>query len=202
MKHYPKTYKNLSSDLSPGIIAHTGSTLGSVVNLANNFKLFYKKAYDDLFEMIVKYVWLEQHFSYNGVRRVKRCRNGHAHDRAFSFFMNGIVGINQKPVTTSQVYSAVPSYLNDFFLDFLEHDPFKEPEYFKFPYKNITLDFLLYVYQCDDRLELLKEADERGMKSKEFIDWATNYVLCYNDDVGKDVYKINRHSFCPYIKKI
>jgi hypothetical protein len=113
-----------------------------------------------------------------------------------------MVGISQKIVTTDFVYTSIRTYFNDFFPNFTDHDPWKEPEYFKYPYKHVTLDFLMFVYQYHDRLKLLEEADERGMNIREFLDWAKDKALDYNIEVGKQIYEIKRHSFSPYIKKI
>lgn len=201
MKHYPKIYQDLSRLPSKKICSSIGSSAGSVDELAALFRNFYKEAYPILFDLIVKQVWLEQKFLYNGARRAGRFANGNTPDWAFSYFMKSIVGISQKPLTTGFIFVSLPSYIPDLFPTFSDHNPFEEPEFFKFPYKNITIDHMMFCYQYHDRIEMLKEADEKVMNIKEFMDWATNHVLSYNKDKSKEIYSICRHSFFPYIKR-
>ena len=201
MKQRPKIYENVSRDPSKKFISGIGSSLGSVDELVLRFRSFYKEAYLILFDLIVKQVWLEQKFLYNGVRR-KRSMNGYGLDWIYSYFMKSVVGISQKPLTTCFIFTVVPTYFNDFFPNFSDHDPFEEPEYFKYPYKNVSLDHLLFVYQHHERLEMLAEAEKRSMNIKDFTDWAANQGLSCRDEKGEEMYSIVRYSFLPYFKKI
>jgi hypothetical protein len=201
MKQYPKTYKDLSHKPGKKIISNIGSSLGSVDNLANRFRSFSREAHLILFDLTVKEVWLEQHFLYDGARRL-RSKNGYSIDWAFSYFMNSIVGISQKTLTQGIASYAIPTYFIDFFPNFIDHDPFDEPEYFKYPYKHITLDFLMFIYQYRDRLELLKEAEEKKMNINDFINWASNYIFCRDDEEGEEKHRIVRSGFFPYISKV
>lgn len=201
MKQYPKTYEDVSKRPSDDFISNMGSTFGSLDELTSKARLFHKEAQLVLFDLIIKTAWLEQHFTFHGVRRSKRRGNGISHDWAYSYFMKGIVGISQKSFTDGIVFSSVPTYFKDFFPNFSDHDPFKEPEYFKFPYKNISMDHLAFVAQCHNRLELLAYAEERAMTIKDFVDWAANWALSYNEEVT-GTYKLARASFIPYIKRL
>ncbi|MFA5444994.1 MAG: hypothetical protein WC262_08520 [Bacteroidales bacterium] len=204
MKHYKKTYEDVyHAEVDDVRLARMGSLLGSPEKLAEKFRAFYKDFHESFFGYVVKQVWLEQHFSYNGVRRSRRSQNGYVGDWAFSYFMKMIVGYSQKPLTVNFLFTAIATYLKDFFPDFLNHDPFAEPEYFKFPYENITLDHLFFVYMVDNRLELLEEAEKKKMSFFDFANWATNAVFCYNDDVNKDVYVLtNNRFFWAHLKKL
>jgi len=202
MKQYPKTYKDLSRQPGDKRLSCIGSSLGSVDNLALSFRNFYKEAHLIIFDLNVKEVWLEQHFLYDGVRRANRSRNGYNLDWTFSYFMKSIVGISQKPLTCGFFFATTATYFIDFFPNFLDHNPFEEPEYFKYPYKHVTLDFLAFVYQCHNRLKMLQEAEDKKMNIQDFMNWAANYELSYSSSLDKELYCIVRHNFIPYLKKI
>jgi len=203
MKNYPKQFEDVYDVLAEGDIRTTklGSTLGSAEKLAIRFRKFYKEFHRTFFSLVVNHIWLEQQFLYGRDRRKKRHGNGYSHDWAFAFFMKNIVGFNQKTMTTNFCFTAVATYLKDFFPDFLNHDPEKEPELYKFPYENITIDHLVFVHMVHNRIELLEEADRRAMSFVDFCNWSTNHVFCYNEEVGKEIYVLtNNHFFWPYIK--
>lgn len=201
MKQYPKTFADVSKRPSDEFISNMGSTLGSLDQLTHRSRAFQKDAHRILFDLIVKVSWLEQHFTFHGVRRAKRSGNGISHDWAYSHFMKGIVGVSQKAFTDGIIFSAVPTYFKDFFPNFTDHDPFEETEYFKFPYKNISLDHLAFVAQCHNRMEMLNHAEEWSMGIRDFVNWATNWALSYNDEVP-GTYALKRASFIPYIKRL
>lgn len=203
LKIYPRVSEPVSRYPSERILKSMGSSYGaSLDDLSTCFKDFYKEAHPILFSMIVKQVWLEQKFVFANVRRSRRSGNGYGCDWAFSFFMNGIVGISQKPLTTGEVFVKIPTYFKDFFPNFSDHDPFTEPEYFKYPYKHVTLDFLFVVYQHHDRIAMLDYAEKKKMNIREFTDWAINQAMGYNDEVGEEVYRVMRHAyFFPFLKK-
>jgi hypothetical protein len=60
--------------------------------------------------------------------------------------------------------------------------PFENPDYYKFPYKNISPDFLILVWRMKERLALLKIADEKKMTYAVFMDYVINYIYCYNEE--------------------
>lgn len=194
MKQYPKLYEDIyrqsvnNKFTTPGKIT---STYGSPEILADKFKAFYKEAHAQLFDQTVKQVWLEQQFIYDGTRRNKRRRMGFAADWGFGYFIQKYVGTSQKATTINPIMTAVATYLKDFFPEFLEHDPFEDPEYYVFPFKNISLDHLVFVYQVVDmRLDMLKHAEANNMTTGDFKNWAINHVLCNNDETGEDVYEL------------
>lgn len=201
MKTCRRAYEPLSKKPSKNIIAGIGSAYKSVDELALRFRNFYKEAHLVLFDFIIKQVWLEQQFLYNGTRRAGRYANGYAPDWAFSYFMRAYVGMSQKPLTIGFFLGVIPTYFAEFFPNFSDHDPFEESEYFKYPYKNVTFDHLAFVYQCHDRMEMLKEVEEKSMKIMEFFDWAANRSLSCRDSNDNEVYSIMRHSYFPFIKK-
>lgn len=203
MKQYPKLYEDIYKqsrrDASTDKIT---STFGSPEILGVKFRDFYKDAHVQMFDMIVKQVWLEQQFVYGEQRREKRVANGFMPDWAFAEFMKVHVGISQKPITLHPMFSSVSTYLKDFFPEFLKHDPFANPEYFKYPFENVTLDHLNFVYQVDGmRMEMLQYADDNKMSYMDFSNWATNHILSYNDEIGEDIYKITMNvNAWPHIR--
>lgn len=158
--------------------------------LTVRFKDFYKVAHLSIFDTTVKQIWLEQQLNAGGLRRTKRRGNSHYADLSFGKFTKISVGISHRVLTANFCFTPVATYLIDFFPDFLLNDPFKNPEKYQYPYKNVTLDQLVFVYQMDQRLDLLEESERRRMSYAEFINWAINWALCYNDDIGKVQYKL------------
>ncbi len=141
--------------------------------------------------MVVKQVWLENQFQYDGGTRSARFGNGFAIDSTFGYYMKKVVGISQKPITANFTFTAIATYLKELFPEFLEHNPFEEPEYYEFPYTHITLDHMIFVYQCDDRLDMLRYADTKEMSFADFANWSVNHVLSYNSEVNDDIYTLS-----------
>lgn len=202
LKIYPKDSEPAASELSQDVINKLGSSYGTLDETIPIFRSFYKESFLSVFDILVKHVWLNQHLTYDGVRK-KRGSNGFYPDKAFSFFANALVGINPRLLTGSSLFRSVVPYLKDFFPNFSDHDPFLEPEYFKYPYSHVTLDFLYVVYKHDDRIAMLDYAEEKKMNIREFVDWVLNYVRFENSERGTDVYLIkrNRDNFLPTVFK-
>ena len=99
---------------------------------------------------------------------------------AFLKLMRRSVGKDPQAITRGSDFGRIESYFDELYPEFLERDPFQEPEYYKFPYQNISMDFLLVVYQMDNRLELLKDADERNLPIAKFMDKVDEYVMAEN----------------------
>lgn len=202
MKQYPKLYEDIQDEPQRVKLEKITSTFGTPEELANKFRAFYKDAHRQLFDIVVKQIWLEQHFMYGEDRRKKRRSNGHAVDTAYSYFMRSTVGISHRPVAANESFTSLSTYLVDFFPEFLKKDPFVDTDYYAYPFKNITLDHLAFVYQMvDDRLDMLKYADEKNMNSAEFFNWATNHALCMNDEMGEEQYMLTISDFnWPHIR--
>lgn len=191
LKIYPKTYEDIC-DLEKWEkqSTHLGSTNGSIDELISDYRTFYKEAYPLYFDLVVKEVWLKQQLTFNGLRRPRRFSNGSMIDRIFGKFMKIAVGISPRILTTSTAFMPIASYLIDFFPNFLIDNPFKNPEKYKYPYKNVNLDQIIFVHQMDNRLEILEEAEKRSLSYAEFTNWMTNWVLCYNIDIGEEKYSL------------
>lgn len=189
MKHYPKIHKDWI-DRWERHEKHISSANGSVDDLILLFRSFYVKTHLEIFDYIVREVWLEQQVVVGGRRRVKRKGNCLFDDMSFGKFTNFAVGISGRVLTSSSIFTPVATYLIDFFPDFLKNNPFENPEKYLYPYKHVTLDFLFFVYQADNRLELLDYAEKKGINIAEFINWATNHVLSYNLENDVEKYEI------------
>jgi hypothetical protein len=174
----------------------------SLEEYRNIFGNFIRKSFDDLFSIIIKIVWLRQKFRYFGRKRKSPSSNSMTVDYAFGFFIRHYVGVDIRFLTRYFGFAKIVSYFNDFFPDFEENNPFENPEKYRFPYEHITLDFLFTVYQMDERLKLLNEAEEKKMSYIEFLDHIINYISSRNEELGKEAYRVMMlRSYPPYIKK-
>ena len=202
LKQYPRVSEHAAKQLSQNIINKLGSSYGTLDETVAVYRLFLRESFFSVFNIIVKYVWLDQHLTYDGARK-KRGGNGINPDMAFSYFVNDLVGINPRILTGSSLFYCIIPYLKDFFPNFSDHDPFLEPEYFKYPYSHVTLDFLYVVYKHDNRIKMLEHAEEKKMNIREFIDWVLNYIQWENSEAGKDIYlvKRDRDNFLPAVFK-
>jgi hypothetical protein len=82
-------------------------------------------------------------------------------------------------------------YLSTLFPNFDTENPFENPDYFKYPFKNISFDFFPLVRQMDERMELLEMADKEDMTYAEFVDYVLNHCFSTNDELGRDKYLFN-----------
>lgn len=206
MKEYPKKYEDVftserslrNCDLSKIEIGEGGGTLKEYREL---FRGFLTEAFSALWLMCVKIVWLYGKFSYAGKNVKKIFRNHVFLDRALSIFVRQYVGMDTKPLTRSYFFTKVASYFKDFYEDFFANNPFTNPELYSFPYKNISVDFLMVVYQMPERLELLEIADGRGFNFNQFMDYVINYISSYNEESNKQVYDLMMVTATPpYIR--
>jgi len=206
MKQILKTYPKINEDIYDidkwyGNKRKLGSTIGSLEELISKFRSFYKEAHSSIFDSIVKEVWLEQQITVGGLRRIKRVGNGIFSDIAFGRFTKIAVGTSHRVLTANFCFTPIASYLIDLFPDFLLNNPFENPEKYKYPYKNVSLDYLVFVYQMDNRLEILEEAEKRCMSYAEFVNWVYNWALCHNEDIKDDKYKLVGGALnWPYIR--
>ena len=127
----------------------------------------------------------------DGKRKTKKITN-FWWDMWYGRYLRIEVGVTQYCVVKNFWFLPVATYLIDFFPDFLINDPAKSPEKYRFPYKNIGLDHLAFVFEMNNRLEILEEAEKKSMSFGDFFDWVVNYAFLYNDKVGYDKYSLVR----------
>lgn len=203
-REYEKTYEDVF--LSKEAVARCDLT-----NVTNDMDLTMKEfstflrdvlrdSSDELFKIVVRFFWAQRRFFYKKWQRKKPGLNNYAVDNAFALFTRHYLGTNHRIITQAFYYGKVVSYIPDFFPDFDKNNPFKEPEKYAFPYKNITIDFLTVVYQMPERLELLKIADERNMSYSQFLDYIINYVFNYNEEHPNHFTFMYVRAFPPYVR--
>jgi hypothetical protein len=202
MKIYPKRYENVFKEKIPKEVEDKISAVDSTLDeLIKKYREFYAWSDRAVFEIMIKQTWLEMQLVFDGKRRLKKRRNGIRFDWIYGFFAKTMVGVAPKQITQTSVYTALSTYIKDFYPEFLEHNPFENPEYYKFPYENIGISHLTYVHMVHNRLELLEYAEEKSLGYAQFVNWVTNQVFCYNDEVGKDVYVLfSARDMWPYLK--
>lgn len=204
-KEYEKQYEDVFT--SEGAL--TNCDLSKISNdkgwelseYMNTFRGFLKETSNMLFNIIIRFHWMQRRFFYNGYQRKKVGWNNFRTDNAFATFTRHYLGMNHSMIISAFYYNKVVSYIENFFPEFDEHNPLKESELYQFPYKNITIDFLTIVYQMPERLELLNIAERENMSYSKFLDYMLNYVSCYNEEHKKDIYTFIYSRACPpYIR--
>jgi len=205
LKIYPKTFEDAFSSgpaqrkcLVENVLIRDFYSNKDYVEFANKEL---RKMYEQEWMTIVKSSWLFSKFTYKGKRRIKMFGNSQNHDAAFSIFHRQYVGIDIRLITRSPIFNKIYVYFKDFFPEFDKHNPFEEPEYYKFPYKNITLDFLPTIYQMPEKLEILAYVDEQKMSYNVFLDFLLNYCHSYNEEHGDEIYMLSLASDAlPYVR--
>ena len=189
---YPKEYENyyLSKERLEKFDLSKAQTSfeGGWDKYEKFFNNFMREMDVSFYNYILRYYWLQRKFFYGGFRKREISNNHWSVEHVYALFQRFKNGINHMVLIKSFYFAKVVSYVVDFYPEFDKKDPFKEPEYYKFPYKNITCDFLTVVYQMSERLELLKIAEERKMNVLEFYDYLLNYTNIYNDKHNDNVY--------------
>lgn len=207
LKEYPREYEKVftSDRLSKVRFKHdlvsAYNDIPSKEKYITLFRTEMKEFETDLFNHLVKYIWLVRRFTYSGKLRDKHKNNGIFIDRAFGLFMRNVVGIDNRFYISGHSLSKIVTYMDDFFPNFNEGNPFEEN--YEYPYQYMNLSCLSAVYQMEERMELLNRCDKRKMSYTQFLDYVLNYILCLNDELGVEKYSfIFSHSFMPYVKRV
>lgn len=184
-KEYPKEYEDTKFPSATFQIEKASSTLeGGIEEYTKRAKEFAKEVNETFFRFLVFRTWLSMTFMYDGRRRRNPITNGFKMDTAFSHFLGTIVNDRSATLTLNKWYYRMVSYLHELFPNFLEHDPWKEPEYFKYPFEHVGLDHMLFVYQVPARFNLLQIAEDRKMSYNDFFNYVVNYCSCVNEYEG------------------
>lgn len=205
MRHHKKTYEDVFStdhksntnNLKLENIAADEMTVGKYIE---SFSGFLKGFYDDLFLQCVKLSWLRRKFSYNGHKaRMPIYASSRMYHGKFVKFMRRYIGHDIQIITKGYFFSKLETYYFDtLFPGFMDGNPFENPDYYKFPYKHISMEYLTLVYQLDDRFELLKEADKNKMSYAVFLDYIINHILSENEVLGRERYTLTQNSSRAY----
>lgn len=210
MNHHNKTYENVFSEDIPNSksrlqvdnISAVGMELNQYRSLTHNFL---RDMYSDLFLNCVKLSWLRRKFVFYGAKTIiPMQRNSRVLANAFTKFLRRNIGNDIQIITKGRFLNKLELYYFDqLFPGFEDEDPFTNPDFYAFPYKNLSMEFLLVVYQLDDRFELLEEADKRNMSFAVFLDYVLNHTLSENEELGYNRYELTQGSDrrAPYYVK-
>lgn len=155
-----------------------------------------------LWDDIVQTEWILSRFKYlcHDKQRVSKYANAHV---ALNIFTKQFVGVGFSFLTNTFYFSKIKSYFKELYPDFHKGNPFEDPKKYAFPFKNISIDYMLLVYQMPERMDLLRHASEQNMPFSVFIDFVINYIGKFNDTEPKDVYAFVRLSHYPlYVKRL
>jgi hypothetical protein len=154
------------------------------------FHDFLDDFYRTMFDAFVKLAWLRRRFGYGEMRMsAPAWRSPLVLQLNFFKFLRRNIGKDIQIITKGQIFSKIEAfYLDLMFPLFDQENPFENPDYYKFPFKNITIDYLFVVHQMDDRMELLEEADKQNMTFAVFLDFVLNHMFCENERLGRDRY--------------
>ena len=205
IKIYEKEYEDVFSSPFKNIV---WDNLSNDLWLTNyqyiqRLREFWVDMYLTLFDLMVKLMWLNLHFKYNKKWFWRIDKNHYRFSRSMFWILSRkYIWIDFSVITGSFFPTKVASYFHDFFPLFYQEDPFENPNYYKFPYNNITVDFLMLVYQMPERLLLLDIAEKGKMTYADFSDYVINYVYCYNEEHWKQIYNfMDGIKSCPnYIR--
>lgn len=190
MKIYPKTFESVfSEDTRKKFDFSQVSTKDIEINkYIKDFRGLLIDFSYNLFDFYVKVTWLKKKFCYQNKQISINGNTGGNVDYVFTRFLRRIIGRDIQFLTRDFLYTKVISYFKDFFPDFDDGNPFENTEFYKFPFKNITIEYLVVVYQMEDRIELLKYADEQKMTYATFLDFVINQIYSINEELGRDKY--------------
>jgi hypothetical protein len=199
MRHHKKTYEDVfsvdhkrnNSRLDLDEITIVEMELAEYTDL---FKNFLTDWYSGLFLNCAKLSWLRRKFMVNGKRVIiPMYRNDPYVNYKFVKFMRRNIGKDIQMITRSAYFVKFELYFDEMFPEFLNENPFKNPDYYKFPYENISAEFLLVIYQMDDRLGLLEKANEEKMSFAVFLDYVINHAYTENELLGRQRYEISQN---------
>lgn len=209
MKQYPRTYEYVFSRKDKLLKNCNFEFIKTYNDIPENVDKYLRLMRSEIanwqkgyFDFLVKIEWLVRRFVYRDHRKKGlNSRSGIRTDMAFAMFMRAYVGYDHRFFYHSYIPSSkIVTYLDDFFPDFEINNPFEVP--YEFPYKNISMEYLFFVYQMPERLEVLAYADEQKMSYPEFYDYIVNYINCYNEEHGEHFIFIFTNRSLPYIKYV
>ena len=207
MKEYPKKYEEVFSGERTLKKCNINNVMSDNGWDGYEYAKIFKKEVLDfqkvIFDKLIKSVWLSRRFVYGGKPRLLKNGNGCWLDGAFAIFMRNHVGVDNRMIFRNDMFSKIRTYIDDFFEDFDARNPFEEK--MKFPYEYITLEYLIIVYQMDERLDILNIAEEKKMSYAEFLDYVVNYISSYNEEHNEEypeyVFGLSQ-AFMPYVQVI
>jgi hypothetical protein len=205
-KNYPREYEYVFSDEQKNkkkcsfekISIYGG---GDVALYKKEFNEELLSFYRDIFDHLLKIIWLSRRFCYNGVRREKHWGSGVQLDAAFSVFAREHLNYGSKVLFgLNSQFTKISTYIEDFYPDFNTNNPFESK--FEYPFQYMLLPHLLVVYQMPERMDLLKEGEKKKMSLSKFMDYVVNYISCYNAEHGDTYRFVFRATNIPHVAPI
>ena len=188
MKNYKKEYENVfNRDLDKRCDINKIKTFKNIPAGLDEYTRLYRETFENMhkniFDNLVKLVWLERRFTYNRKRVLRKNRGGNIIDRAKSLFVRNYVGFDPKFIFMGGApFSNIAGYFDDIFVNFSEGNPFEEE--YRYPYKYMGMEAMVIVYQMKERMELLQHGEDNKMPLEDFKDFVINYISCYNAEHG------------------
>ncbi len=164
------------------------------------FKTALDRGERDFFRSVVEVTWLKHQFASNGQMFTYAGSQGIAWERALSLVLR--THVTKTPryfMASGAVTPVIVSYFRDFYPEFFTRSPFEDPEYYLNPFEDLSIEHLLLVHQVVFRVEMLQYALEHKLNYLEFLNWSTNYLMSYNDDVGKKEYALTQEKNSMYL---
>lgn len=194
MKIYKKTYENVFDSewsLKRCRFEKVSTDIGwSAHKYRDEFRKTIIELENIVFNEFIKFSWLRRRFCYFGYNRRNIRLNGNTSDVAYGLFVRSHVGLNTRLLSCS-LLSCITKYLDDFFPNFDDQNPFEEK--MEYPYKYMRIGHLFLVHEMTERLELLDYGEKHKMNYSNFADFVINQVYCYNDEKGKECYRLITH---------
>jgi len=162
----------------------------SIAELRDVFHAFLKQGSIDMWNNSVRLKWLLSNFIVKGNFGML---SFHTSANVFSPWMRESVGINYDFLYQGFPYKSLETYMDEIFPDFQKNNPFSNPELYEFPFKFITVDFLMLVYQIPERMDLLRHADNKKMNFNAFADYIINYTSKCNFVDPEEMYEFRRN---------
>ncbi len=206
IRHYPKTFEDVfPGEKSQEFLKREQVSFDGIEEpfFMKSLEESIRKMGTDVFDYCVRFQWLRRKFRYFTRGRNRTGRSpGLVADRAFSLYCRTLLNKDVSSFSRSFLVQKINGYLDGLFPGFDEGDPFRDPEAYRFPFPSITVDYLMPVYQMEERVDLLKKADKEGMSYNDFLNFVTNYILSVNDSLGRVKYTlVVKWRRCPpYIK--
>jgi hypothetical protein len=209
-KNYPREYEYVFTDKDKitkkcsfdkiSFLEDTPKTIEEYIKL---MRWSYDKMEKEIFDSLVKIIWLEKRFCYDG-----RACNIYPHTQAagnyvpYKTFILNYIGRNRYAWFHGLHgnFNRIVSYIDSFFPYFLKGNPFEGG--YEYPYQYMNFECLMLVYQMPERLDLLAYADSKKMGYAEFFDYILNYINCYNDEKKEEIYNLIYFGYylAPYVK--
>ena len=173
----------------------------SLLEYRNKFRSFLEEYSLRKWDETVKLKWLINNFLYKGKKETIPMKGGTS-AIVFNVWIRESVGINYDFLSNNFTHRSLATYFKELFPNFKKDNPFTCPQKFSYPFRYITVDFLMFVYQIPERMELLKIAEEKKMSFNEFADYVLDYIgKCnYVDDIPH--YEFKRNTFMNHLSYI